>query len=301
MRWGRVLFAIASAAVFACGDWQPTNGDVPDPVGRPVLVGAGDIADCSSDRDEATAKLIEDTDATVFTTGDAVYDSGSADEFRDCYGRSWGRFKSRTRPTPGNHEYYTEEAAGYFEYFGSPAGEPGQGWYSYDLGGWHIVVLNSNCSAVGGCGNGSDQLAWLRSDLQKHPSFCTLAYWHHPRFSSGEVHGSHRAVASFWEVLYDSGADVVISGHDHSYERFARQDADGIPDPFGMRQFVVGTGGKELYGFGTPVANSEIRLDHLFGVLKIELGNGSYDWDFLPVSSQKSADSGHEECHEPAD
>jgi hypothetical protein len=185
-----------------------------------VLVGAGDIAVYGSPGDEATAALLDGIAGTVVTLGDNVYADGTPSEFANCYDPSWGRHKGRTKPAVGNHEYHTPGAAGYFGYFGPAAGDPSKGYYSYNLGAWHIVVLNSNCTYVGGCHAGSPQERWLRADLAAHPTTCTLAYWHHSRFSSG-YQGSTAAVQSLWQALYAFGADIVLAGHDHSYERFA--------------------------------------------------------------------------------
>lgn len=263
-----------------------------------VLVGAGDIASCISDGDEATANLLDTIDGVIFTLGDNAYKLGTPIEFAACYEPSWGRHKSRTRPAPGNHDYLWPDASGYFEYFGNAAGDPGKGYYSYDLGSWHIVVLNSNCSKIGGCGPGSPQEQWLRADLAAHPTKCTLAYWHHPRFSSGSD-GSDAAFEPFWQALYDHNADVVLAGHDHVYERFAPQKPNGEPDPVrGLRQFVVGTGGERHHKFeGQAIANSEVRNDETFGVLKLTLYPTNYEWQFIPVSGQTFTDSGAGRCH----
>jgi len=215
-----------------------------------ILVGAGDIADC---RDlsgaEATAKLLDEIPGTVMAVGDLAYPDGTKENFA-CYDRTWGRAKRRTRPAPGNHEFHSIGATPYFEYFGSAAGDPGSGYYSYNAGVWHIVVLNSECADVGGCYPGSREEKWLRSDLSSHPSSCTLAYWHKPLFSSGGAHGNDLEVTPLWQALYDAGADVVINGHDHDYERFAPQNPQGQPDfAHGVREFVVGTGGKKFAPF----------------------------------------------------
>ena len=217
-----------------------------------VLLAAGDIASCASDGDEATAALIRARPrAVVATLGDNVYDAGRPNEFERCYAPTWGAAKNRTRPTPGNHDYDTPGAAGYFTYFGRRAGDPARGWYSYRLGGWHVVVLNSNCDQVGGCHRGSEQERWLRRTLAANRVRCTLAYWHHPRFSSGAKHGGSPATADFWTALYEAGADIVLSGHDHVYERFTPQTPDATAAPGrGIREFVVGTGGRSLYSFG---------------------------------------------------
>lgn len=263
-----------------------------------VLVGAGDIASCVSDGDEATASLLDTIGGVVFTLGDNAYKSGTPIEFAACYDPSWGRHKSRTRPAPGNHDYLWPGASGYFDYFGDAAGDPGKGYYSYDLGPWHIIVLNSNCSKISGCGPGSPQERWLRADLAAHPATCTLAYWHHPRFSSGR-HGSEAAFEPFWRALYEHHADVVMAGHDHVYERFAPQKPNGEPDPMrGIRQFVVGTGGDRHYKFDGPaIANSEVRNDDTHGVLKLTLYPASYKWQFIPVAGGKFTDAGTGRCH----
>jgi len=269
----------------------------------PILVGAGDIASCGSSGDEATAALLDavfsgGAPGEVFTAGDNAYNSGTAEEFANCYDPSWGRHRQITRPAPGNHGYNTSGASGYFGYFGAAAGDPSKGYYSYDLGAWHIVVVNSNCWEVGGCGAGSPQEQWLRADLAAHPAACTLAYWHHPRFSSG-THGSSTSVQAMWQALYDYGAEVVINGHDHDYERFAPQDPNGAADPErGIRQFVVGTGGMSHYPFpGPPIANSEAHNGDTFGVLKLTLHPTSFDWEFVPVAGKTFTDSGSQSCH----
>ena len=263
-----------------------------------VLVGAGDIADC---RDlagaEATAKLLEQTPGTVMAVGDLAYPDGSKENFA-CYDKTWGRVKARTRPAPGNHEFVAPGAAPYFEYFGAAAGDPKNGYYSYELGAWHIVVLNSECADVGGCGAGSRQEKWLRADLAAHPAACTLAYWHRPLFSSGGAHGNDVSVKPLWQALYDANADVVVTGHDHDYERFAVQNANGLADAArGIREFVVGTGGKNQRPFGAIDANSEKRNADAFGVLKLTLHPGSYDWQFIPEAGKTFVDSGSGKCH----
>jgi ABC-type transporter MlaC component len=263
-----------------------------------VLVGAGDIASCTSDGDAATAQLLDAIDGVVFTLGDHAYEAGTPIEFQACYEPSWGRHLARTRPVPGNHDYLTPDAAGYFAYFGARAGDPRRGYYSYRLGSWHIIALNSNCEEVGGCGPGSPQERWLRADLTAaHRSICTLAYWHHPRFSSGP-HGGEAAVGAFWQALYEHGAEVVLAGHDHTYERFAPQNANGEPDQArGIRQFIVGVGGASLHRFeGPPVANSEVRNDDTFGILKLTLRPTSYEWQFVPVAGATFTDSGGGRC-----
>jgi hypothetical protein len=263
----------------------------------PVLIAAGDIASCSSTGDEATAALLAGLGGTIATLGDNAYESGTAAEFSNCYDPTWGQYLSNTRPAPGNHEYNTAGAAGYYGYFGSAAGDPAKGYYSYDLGAWHIIVINSNCSSIGGCGAGSPQEVWLRGDLASHPAACTLAYWHHPLFSSGP-HGDQAYMAPIWQALYEGGADVVLSGHDHDYERFAPQTPGGVADAaFGIREFVVGTGGRSHYATGAPVANSEVRNSTAYGVLKMTLHDSSFDWQFVPVAGQSFTDDGSGVCH----
>ncbi|MGH2922047.1 MAG: LamG-like jellyroll fold domain-containing protein, partial [Gaiellaceae bacterium] len=269
----------------------------PPPPSDPVLIGAGDIASCDEFAgDDQTAALLDlFPSATVFTAGDNVYISGTAAEFANCYEPSWGRAKSRTRPSPGNHDYDLGNANGYFGYFGAAAGNPAEGYYSYDLGSWHIIALNSNCSSVGGCGLGSAQEAWLRADLAAHPADCTLAYWHHLRFNSGRVHRASVAtwVQPFWYALYEYGADVVVSGHEHLYERFLPQNPSGGLDlTYGIPQFTVGTGGFFLYDFGSLRPNSAAQNNTDYGIIKFTLHSGSYDWEFVPIAGGTYTDSG---------
>ena len=263
-----------------------------------VLVGAGDIADCSDlSGAEATAKLLESIPGQVFTAGDNAYPAGTKEQFDNCYDKTWGRVKSRTRPSVGNHEFHSGGATPYFDYFGAAAGDPTKGYYSYELDAWHIVVLNSECSEVGGCGAGSRQEKWLRADLASHPSVCTVAYWHKPLFSSGAKHGNDPEMKAFWEDLYDAKAAIVINGHDHDYERFAPQNPDGKSDAArGIREFVVGTGGKSHRPFAKPLATSEVRNADTYGVLKLKLRVKSYDWEFIPEAGKTFHDSGSGSC-----
>ncbi len=264
--------------------------------GSVVLVGAGDIASCTSSGDEATALLLDRIPGIVFTLGDNAYESGTTAEYSACYDPSWGRHKARTRPSPGNHEYFTPGAAGYYAYFGAAAGDPERGYYSYDAGAWHVVVLNSHCAAIGGCDRGSPQEQWLRADLRAHSAHCTLAYWHRPRFSSGL--GDRPTLEPFWDALYEAGADVVVNGHAHSYERYAPQTPRGEQDPErGIREFVVGTGGAGLDPITETAANSEVHNDDTYGVLKLTLRLTAYDWEFIPVPGQTFADTGSAPCH----
>ncbi len=266
----------------------------------PTLVGAGDIATCDDLAGaEATAKLIDHIPGTVFALGDLAYPDGSDEQFQQCYGPTWGRFRNRTRPAPGNHEYHTLGGSGYSRYFGAAAGPPEAAYYSYELGAWHIVVLNSECAAVGGCDARSVQGQWLAADLASHPVRCTLAYFHRPLFSSGIAHGNDSTVKPLWDLLYAAGADVVISGHDHHYERFVPQTPAGEPDrQRGIREFIVGTGGKGTHRtLGAPQANSEVRNADTFGVLALTLRDGNYDWRFVPEAGKRFRDRGHGTCH----
>ncbi|GAA0207815.1 hypothetical protein GCM10010492_01750 [Saccharothrix mutabilis subsp. mutabilis] len=263
------------------------------PSGDPVLVGAGDISNSGSG-DSATAALLDNIPGTVFTTGDNVYNDGTAAEFANYYDPTWGRHKARTRPSPGNHDYHTSGAAGYYNYFGAQAGPSGQGYYSYDLGNWHIVSLNSNISMSAG----SAQETWLRNDLANNTKPCTAAYWHHPLFTSGANHAPSTATRPLFQALYDHNADVVIFGHNHQYERFAPQNpSGGLDTARGIRTFVAGMGGASHYGFGTIKPNSEARNSDTYGVLKLTLRSNSFDWQFVPQSGKTYSDSGTQSCH----
>lgn len=241
--------------------------------------------------------MLDKNPGTVLPLGDLAYPDGSEANFK-CYDRTWGRYKSRTRPAPGNHEYHTAGAAAYFKYFGASAGEPGKGYYSYDLGNWHLIALNSQCADVGGCQRGSAEEQWLHDDLKKNSNKCILAYWHVPLFSSGNEHGNTPEMKPFWIDLYQAHADIVLNGHDHDYERFAPQNPDGAADPeHGIREFVVGTGGKNQRGFNQPLPATEFRSNKTFGVLKLRLHGAGYQWEFLPIAGGKLTDSGSGECH----
>ena len=242
------------------------------------LVAAGDVGSCGSTGDEATARLLDRLPGTIALLGDSVYERGSADEFRRCF--SWARHKPRIRPAVGNHEYLTPGARGYFDYFRV------RPWYSYERGAWHVVALNSNCGPAGGCGADSPQAHWLRADLAAHPSRCTLAYAHHPRFSSG-LHGSDRTLASLWRILAAGGVDVYLAGHDHHYERFAPLS--------GIRQFVVGTGGRSLYPVLRRLSGSRTAQSSTYGVLALSLRPDGYSWRFVPVSGSYR-DAGSAAC-----
>lgn len=291
--------AVATAVPTVADTATSAPPDTPVPSPTPaVLIAAGDIAGCETNGDEATAALVEGLPGTIAVLGDSAYPQGTPEQFADCYDPAWGRFQERTRPSVGNHEYLTSGASGYFDYFGLAAGETGLGYYSYDLGTWHIVVLNSLCYEVGGCGRDDPQAQWLASDLLAHPQLCTLAYWHFPRFSSGWQGGTD-IVEAYWDLLYQAGAEVVLSGHDHDYERFAPQDPLGRADPeAGIREFVVGTGGFSHYPFpGPPLPNSEVREASTFGVLVLTLSEDRYDWQFVPIAGRTFTDSGSGVCH----
>jgi hypothetical protein len=257
-----------------------------------VLIGAGDIASCRNSNGEATARLLDRQDGAVFTTGDNVYEDGTQQEFRDCYGPTWGRHLARTRPSPGNHEYHSPAAAPYFTYFGGNAGPAGLGYYSYDVAGWHILSLNSEIPA----GTSSTQYAWVQNDLVSNKARCTAAYWHRPLFSSGD-NGGHSRMRAIWQLLAEHGVDLIIAGHDHDYERFAPQNAEGGLDlAHGIRQFVVGTGGRNLRPFKAIQPNSEIRDATTYGVLKLTLRTAGYDWEFLPAAGGSFRDAGTGMC-----
>jgi hypothetical protein len=273
----------------------------------PVLVGAGDISSCTQENDVLTGQLIDGVvagatgEVVVFTAGDNAYENASIEEFQQCYEPAWGRHKARTRPAPGNHEYHGGNADGYFQYFGAAVGDPSQGYYSYDLGEWHIIVLNTSdhCKLIS-CAAGSPQEQWLRADLDAHPAYCTLAIWHDPLFSSGRTHGSSHHVEPFWDALYEYGADLIVNAHEHNYERFGPQTPYGGKDTeYGIRQFVAGTGGESHYRESDSVLPySEIANDEVFGVLKLTLHPAGYDWDFISDEKHPTfGDSGSGSCH----
>jgi acid phosphatase type 7 len=288
MKLALVLCGVVVVAFLWVGTSRPTLEEA-------VLVGAGDIANCNRDTDEATARLLATIPGTVFTTGDNAYEEGTLQQYQECYGPNWGQYKDRTRPAPGNHEYMTTDGSGYYTYFGDAAGLRGKGYYSYDLAGWHIVVLNSSVDA----GPESEQAQWLQQDLAAHPADCTLAYWHYPVFSSGD-HGNNPKMQPMWEILYRYGADLVINGHDHNYERFAPQTPAGQKDLVsGIRQFVVGTGGAGLREIGEPQPNSVVRDSATHGVLKLTLHRGAYSWEFMAVEGETFRDNGVAPCIAP--
>lgn len=296
-----MLLIAAAALVSACGDGNNAEAAAaaprvaPEPaLEDPVLVGAGDIASCRTRGHEQTAALLDAITGTIFTVGDNAYQAGArGNPFTTCYARSWGRHRARTRPSPGNHEYEDGSLGAYFDYFGARAGDERLGYYSYDLGKWHILSLNTMLPAD----PSSPQGEWLRRDLAANRSACTLAYFHHPRFSSGP-HPTTRNAITLWPILHAAGVDVVLAGHDHIYERFSPMDASGRRDDArGMRQFTVGTGGARHYAIRRIAANSEVRTNTTFGVLALTLRDGTYDWRFVPVRGKKFRDSGTGNCH----
>ena len=305
----RVRRIVAGLRDARFSDWQPTGHD-------PVIAAAGDIAcdpgspyynggngTTNACREKDTSNLLLNTDLdAVLTLGDNQYEDGQLAKFQLSYEQSWGRVKALTRPSVGNHEYLTEGAAGYFDYFNGigsatgPAGDRDKGYYSFDVGSWHIVALNSQCDVVA-CDAGSAQETWLRADLAANPKRCTLAFWHHYRFGSG-LRQNEQPVGPLWQALYDAGADVVLTGHAHFYERFGPQDPNGVADPArGIRQFIVGTGGKNQRPFGSVVPNSEVLNTGTFGVLTLVLRPDGYTWNFVRAAGKAFTDSGSAMCH----
>ena len=262
-----------------------------------VLLAAGDIAD-NTFRSELTSQLLDRSSGQVMTLGDNVYPDATASDFTNYFDPTWGRQMWRTLGAIGNHEYNADPtAAPYWNYFGAAAGPTGRGYYSYDLAGWHVVVLNSNCTYVGGCSPTSPQGQWLNNDLNASTAQCTLAVWHHPLFTSGNEEGTDASMHDMWSMLMDHHADVVLNGHDHAYERFAPQDANGVASPNGMREFIVGTGGAPLYPTLTTAPNSQVRFNDTRGILRLELNGTGYTWNFVPVDGGKHSDSGSDTCH----
>jgi acid phosphatase type 7 len=297
----------APAAAMPAGPATPdpviaTAGDIAcDPLSSSFNNGLGTSSSC---RQKYTSDLLVGAQlAAVLTLGDNQYENATLTQFQQSYDPSWGRVKAITHPAVGNHEYHTPNASGYFDYFNGVgvqtgrAGARNKGYYSFNIGDWHVVALNSNCSQIGGCGAGSPQETWLRQDLAANPASCTLAYWHHPRFSSGE-HGDTPAMQPIWQALYDANTDVALAGHDHGYERFAPQNpAGGADGARGIREFVVGTGGKSHYAFPTTRPNSELRESSTYGVLELALHAHSYEWRFVPEAGKTFSDSGSAACH----
>ena len=288
--------AMASAMVLACMAAVLTATPGVGKARTVTLVGAGDIGRCDDTSDRKTARLVGKIPGTVFTLGDHAYHDGTRAQFRDCYDATWGKYKKRTRPTAGNHDYRTAGAKPYFNYFRWRAGRP-RGYYSYDRGAWHIVALNSNCEEVGGCEWRSAQGRWLRRDLANHRARCTLAYFHHPLYASGRGEDSPE-VKPFWHILYNHHADVILNGHAHRYERFARITPSGKRSSArGIRQFIVGTGGAEReFQQGPDEPRVQAKKAGAPGVLKLELGSGFYHWKFVPVAGRNYTDSGRARC-----
>jgi hypothetical protein len=313
------IVAIPALIIMAC---HPQASPTPPPAASPasivalsgasVMIGAGDIARCDASGDEATARIVDsvlradsiaNVDRVVFTLGDNAYLSGSTKQWTDCFTPSWGDPKKRImrniRPAAGNHEYYTTGADPYYKYFGEAAGPPGKGYYSYDHGDWHVVVLNSEIMVNEGFTQGERQVQedWLEKDLTANTKSCTVAYWHHPRFSSGS-HGTNVRVTSVWQILYDKNVDLVLTGHDHHYERFLPQTPSGVLDTLkGIPSFVIGTGGADLRGLRRPLAaNSATRIEGHYGVLVLTLGSKEYRSVFLSTNGLQWDASGGR-CH----
>ena len=275
-----------------------TASPLPTPVPDgppPVIYAAGDLSDCPG-TGPAVADLMRNPESLILALGDIVHPTGALHEYQRCFDPGWGDLKALTRPVPGNHDYQTG-GAGYFAYFGALAGKPSQGYYSFDLGWWHIIAVNSVCRPIGGCRAGTPQIEWLEADLAAHPTDCTLAYWHHPRFSSGNGAALPRT-ESLWQVLYAAGADVILNGHDHDYERFAPQSPDGHRDTVrGIREFIVGTGGANLTRRLRAAPNSEVWTNEYHGVLELTLRRGGYDWRFIAAETSEVIDLGTGRCH----
>jgi acid phosphatase type 7 len=307
-----VLTCLASTATPAVAAGAATDAAGPAAItsaaqaADPVIGAAGDIACIPGSNPTSTScqqaatgnALVAMNPTAVLPLGDNQYESGTLAEFQGSYDPTWGRLKNITRPIPGNHEYLTAGAAGYYSYFGAAAGDPAKGYYSFDVGAWHVIALNSECAQVGGCGAGSPQETWLRNDLAAHSNMCTLAYWHRPRFSSGTTVGSSTTFRPFWQALYNANADLVLAGHAHHYERFAPQNPDGTPDTVrGIRQFIVGTGGRNFQGLAAALPTTEVRNNNTFGVLKLSLHPTGYDWEFVRAAGGSFTDSGSDTCH----
>jgi hypothetical protein len=304
-RLASIAFGVVLFASTGCGGSSGSSGTppVPTPPTSPTPVpptpvppvtisAAGDVGWCGLKGAELTGRLLDTLPGPILLPGDVAYMDGSEKDFANCFDPHWGRHKSRIFPVPGNHDYVTAGGAPYYAYFGSNAGPPGQGYYSMAIGAWHVVGLN----AVIPIGEGSPQLAWLRSDLTEHPSKCTLVFWHYPRFSSAK-NGDNGFVGPALRVIYEAGADVLLAGHDHVYERMMPVNPEGHPDAArGIRQFTVGTGGAELYGFTNVKSISEVRAS-VWGVLRLTLAADGYDWDFISVPGESFRDFGTAQCH----
>ena len=265
----------------------------PVPARESLVYVTGDIGQCGGAADK-TAALIDRTGGTLVAAGDLAYPNGTALDFANCYDSDYGVFKDITFPVPGNHEY-NSGASAYFDYFGARVGTLAQPWYTVDIGDWRFYMLNSNCSLVGGCDTGSAQYAWLASQLSQEQPRCTAAVWHHPRWSSGS-HGPDANTSPLYALLAAHGTDLLLTGHEHNYERFSRLDAAGQPDPSGIREFVVGTGGQALRAIPGLAPGSEVRLNDSHGVMLLTLRATGFDWRFLPTETTGQTDTGSEQC-----
>ena len=303
LRLRRIVACMAASAIaVALGGCGGGGGGGAAPAPAFTIAVAGDIGQCyekpaTPDSGPAkTAALVTPQDAFVLTLGDNVYEYGTPEEFADCFHPTWGAFKDRIRPAIGNHETYTADAAGYFGYFGAQAGPDRLGYYSFDYGGWHFIMLNG---VLDDLSTESPQYKWLAADLAKsRDTLCTIAVFHYPYYNSGEKYGSYPPIRPFFEALYNAGVEMALSAHDHLYERFAPQNANAVAEPArGMRQFIVGTGGHEPNKFGKPLPNSEARVEGTLGILRLTLSEGSYSWQFMPVGGGAALDSGRDVCH----
>jgi acid phosphatase type 7 len=283
------LLTISLLAVFLSQITSATPLQGSTTAGSTVLAGAGDISTCDNNNDEATAKLLDNIPGTVFALGDNVYIDGNDSEFSNCYHPTWGRHKNRTKPVPGNHEYFTTDAAGYFTYFNNIPS-----YYAYDLGDWRIYALNSeiDVSPI------SAQVQWLKNDLAVNSRLCVLAYWHKPIWSSRYEDGSDSNYQTLWQTLHAAGAELVINGHIHNYERFKEMNAEGQAASPGLREIVVGTGGVNHDGYVTSLSTSEVLNASTYGVMKLTLNSTSYSWQFIPIAGQAFKDSGSTDCHQ---
>jgi hypothetical protein len=301
VRISRTVGVLAGAAALGAGARAGCGDDGQSTRGATVLLAAGDIAECDAEGDEATARLLEAyPTATIAALGDLAYPHGRDKDFAQCFAPSWGRFKDRIRPATGNHDHATKKARGYADYFGSRGGPFDRYLYSYDLGAWHVAVLDSDCWRVGGCGPDDPQATWLRRDLRSHRARCTLAYWHRPPFSSGRYGDPENTdrVRPLWQVAVEGGVDIVLTGHEHSYERFVPMDRDGRRDDEGTRLFIVGTGGGNLRRYHRPpLPTTVVRNGDTWGVLRLTLRGDGYDWRFLPVPGREFTDAGSGSCH----